>query len=593
MRKPKPPPAKSATPKTGQQPRTAKDASEACVKVFRSLEKNGKPFSAGRASPPSQRVESCFHSYEAESRRVPSSAKVGPAVVVSTAAYSCQMDTNPDEGSTSSSVSDASKPVRKSKSLVEVKNQSQSEMCCPQAVEKEQSFLSENLEKFHNKPRLRCASKSHGSSLEHYIGDKLTSRLLLTKDYKRGQISSYQKRKLYDLERRQKMKRNFRFPKELVQPQIFEVRFLSMMNRQSSESTERAGWLNEKGRGEAHGSKTYQGDIESVGSSEKEPVADSLESQGCSSESSHQLKMLCQQLLANETLMKSCPCSAAGQQQQCPQCTNLWTVMDQLQATLAKYRRAEEHAESPPNQPPPEVEDIFSAPFNRTSSDSNHVELVSVETIEECHVPILSQPISCPILTTNSPSFEFLYEDSDQLEFSNLVQTFNLNLKTPLFQAIKQPSQSPANSIESGYASVKSRSGHSSSLTHFFKKPNIAALFRAPSRRALQLDKVSSEKTVYEEMTRSCQLYARKVRASGERLAENLEEYKEFSLQMLLGEHGSVVLESGALSPCSGSGVEIREDADALQQQEEEEECALDSLEEDAAENFGPLSGNN
>ncbi|XP_048522077.1 uncharacterized protein LOC109536989 isoform X1 [Dendroctonus ponderosae] len=606
VRKPKPPSEQSATPKVRQQTQTTKSGAEACVKVFRSLEKNGKPSSALRDDFHSQRVESCFHRYEAESRRIPSSApltsNVGPAIV-STAAYSCQMDTSQVESSTSSSVSDASKPVRKSKSLVEVKNQSQSEMCCPQAVEKEQSFLSEDLEKFRNKPRLRCASKSHGSSLEQYIGDKFTSRLLLTKDYKRGQISSYQKRKLYDLERRQKMKRNYRFSKEMVQPQIFEVRFLSMMNRQSSESTERAhGRLKEKGHGEAKDSPD-EGDIESAAaeSSEQGQVADGVESAGCSSDSTCQLKLLCQQLLANETLMKSCPCSAPGNQQ-CPACKNVWTVMDQLQATLAKYRRAEDPAENPQypseeaiEQPAPEVEDIFSAPFNQTSSDSNNVELVSVETVEEFRLPILSQPISCPILTTNSPSFEFLYEERDQLEpasqFSNLVQTFNLNLKTPLFQAIKH-TQSPAGSIESGYASVKSRSGHSSSLTHFFKKPNIAALFRAPSRRALQLEKVASEPdvedNVYEEMTKSCQLYARKVKASGEvRLEDNLEEYQEFSLQLLLGGNGSIVLESRALSLRSGSSdMGIREDADEL----EEDECALDSQDDVAAEHFGQLS---
>ncbi|XP_072388355.1 uncharacterized protein [Diabrotica undecimpunctata] len=87
------------------------------------------------------------------------------------------------------------------------------------------------LHRYVNNPNLADSSNSGMDSF--YLGrsvaiePNITSRLLLTKDYKPPQMSSYQRRKIYDKNIRSKLKKKMYLHEKKVR-QIFEVRYLTL-----------------------------------------------------------------------------------------------------------------------------------------------------------------------------------------------------------------------------------------------------------------------------------------------------------------------------------------------------------------------------
>lgn len=437
------------------------------------------------------------------------------------------------------------------------------------------------MEKFANKPNLRCTSKSHGSSLDNYIKGKFTSRLFLTKDYKAGAISSYQKRKLYDEARRQKMKKNFSFRKDVeVGPQVFEVHFLSMINQsKQTEQSLQAPVVNYTSRcvvpTDDQSSKNHLDKVQTN------------YSQRIVVDENPQLKTICKKIMGlsgfDTELLKGTTCTCSEVSKQCSSCKAFVALMDKLHASLEKYRTDPGHSckTIEPEEPTTQLQkivEIYPTCFNKSSNESAPAEVASAFNIVDSDKPIIQkvksshddlilipQPMSCPVLATNSSSFEFLYEETTSLENEPLVrdalladllkpfdQSFNLNtnqynVEMPYFHTASYGSTTV--SIESGYGSIKSKNCCANSFASFFKKPNISALFRPPSSNSnpSEIRSGADERSlVYEKMTKSCQLYAKKVRAVSEMKIEgNTEEFQEFSLKFLLSNDGSVLLGSG------------------------------------------------
>ncbi|KAG5867824.1 hypothetical protein JTB14_028229 [Gonioctena quinquepunctata] len=96
------------------------------------------------------------------------------------------------------------------------------------------------LQKFCNDAKYDSSSKSNTYSLDRYTGKYASSepqesgRLFLTKEYKTSDVSAYQRRKMYDETIRKRKKQKAGTQKTNISPQMFEVRFVTVDNIQSS-----------------------------------------------------------------------------------------------------------------------------------------------------------------------------------------------------------------------------------------------------------------------------------------------------------------------------------------------------------------------
>ncbi|XP_050304892.1 uncharacterized protein LOC126742298 [Anthonomus grandis grandis] len=512
---------------------------------------------------------------------------------INVTAYNCQptlqINLVQAEESLTSSVSDGvPRHNRRSKSLVDLRTQelvlegSKSEIfCCTQAttcnrtMTNGSSLLStNNMEKFTNVPMFRYprTNKDRFTAARIY-----GSTLFVTKDYKNQDMSAYERRKRYDQDIRKKKKRIADKPLDVKPtggPQTFEVRFLSMEGPQQIETDSPIINIS------LGGNAIYQSqDINSYSRPEEFDIEKEL------------LGMLNvgeQDLLFDQHLKADKLLSLVHNDEKIV--TQIYPPenLDKPSNLLAAQKSIKRHMgfcldafcddstersdfSSSNNLHLPD--DISSSNNNSLQSGNGFktsMDLISAEALN-ClsKLPILTQPLSCPTFPTGSPSFAYLYEESgseindsynNQNTLKDLVKPFNqqsfrfnanqYNVETPFHQKDDIES-SFTESVESGYASVKSRNCKPHSLTNFFKRPNIAALLKPPSsslKRTFSGHGVSKQ-TNYDEMTKRCQLYAKKVRESSEmKLNDNKEQYQEISLQMLLGKSSSIILERQTLS---------------------------------------------
>ncbi|KAF7288037.1 hypothetical protein GWI33_000091 [Rhynchophorus ferrugineus] len=436
------------------------------------------------------------------------------------------MDKNHDsnEGSTSSSVSDAlDRIARKSQSLTHIKSKKESEnrpkstVCClkpaPVAINHSSrggSFISNNLEKFLNRPPIK-------TNADHCVESKLTGRLLLTKSYKGGEVSAYQKRKLYDQSIRKRMKRKFKLSKMNVGPQVFEVRFLSMMEPGSVQGDspvqkqvfsfnfdrlKKAGIKSDKTKG-----KEIDGDSDANTESSKCPDATV----------DQKFLKWCQKLFNmtdNGDLQQpdNAQCSCSEYSENCTACKEFVGFLDVLYKSMVSYRNS---VGSMKTHQTGDLEEVFPGQFGCSRSFSCQSFDIS-DTVDKAIR--LSQPASCPMLMSNPSSFEFLYEeaplvhldlDPKETVLRQFDHTFHFSMSHYNVETPSPPGKkcytSPS-ATESGYSSVRSKDNSTSS---FFKKANILALLKPRKHSQIHVENQIEDK--FKEMPETCQTYAENV----------------------------------------------------------------------------------
>ncbi|XP_060528341.1 uncharacterized protein LOC132703231 [Cylas formicarius] len=512
-------------------------------------------------------IDVCFHlpySENEESSRKRESCTLTRSITANAMLENANSVVNKVSTTTSSSAH--VRFVRKSKSLVEIRPRMRNNMY-NESNSEVGSRTRSTLEKFANQPKQRLQSqRSNAQSLDQYLG-KFTSRLFLTKDYKGSQVSSYQRRKLYDDSIRKRMKKKFKLSKNSIGPQIYEVRFLSMLENKD--------FINRSVRSAIHSIDHKDNNIKpamytdvphslAALRTEKSNVGKVTEIYVNNKE--HLMVKFWRKLLAiNSTVaipegFEENQCSCTTFSRNCTACKNFVTLLDLFSSSMSTYCKNGGHSQVDNNTESTSeaTERIMLAPdcdsveicYKSRMNDVNN----STTGMRSWHVPTyrdgtyLTYPTSCPILASRVSSFEYLYErdsndTSREMVFANLTRPFGqifrfnpsqYNVETHFSR--RNTHSSPCSSEESGYGSVKSK--QTSSLDNFFKKPNIAALFTPCSLGTTEFctinhqDRTELEEVVtYDTMVEHCQLNSDQVQEKTES-CENEEEDEEFPLSM-------------------------------------------------------------
>ncbi|XP_066155939.1 uncharacterized protein [Euwallacea fornicatus] len=222
------------------------------------------------------------------------------------------------------------------------------------------------------------------------------------------------------------------------------------------------------------------------------------------------------------------------------------------------------------------IVEIYSAGLHTFSSDSalmvvpsdkelHAVEFINCESPKENGWRLIIQSMSCPTLATTFPSFKFFSEDEASIDneainretflvdlFRPFDHTFNINT-CQYNMDMSHFAESNSESAESGYSTIRSSRYSPNRLVNFFGRLKIAALFK-PSRSTRRTSNEDlNENICSEEMTKSGQRYARKVRQMNSLRESDEQENTEFSLQFLLSKSESATLENRASSISGGN----------------------------------------
>ncbi|KAL1490732.1 hypothetical protein ABEB36_013380 [Hypothenemus hampei] len=540
----------SLTPRFNvREPVTTKPAP--VVKVFRSCEKK---IESSLMEKNAER-EHCFHNYMHGSTKIPNN-KIktnNNNVIIGLATINHHAAIEKFERSTSSSLLEpANRPLTKSKSLIGLRisetikstvKKSNSECCIPE--QENESFMSYELDKYTTHPKLRLPSKSHVSSLDRYIQDKLSSRLLLTKNFKDNKVSSFQRRKLYDQNRRQKLKNSLIQNVQLC-PQIFEVRYLTMLGESSDYRRFAVKETNTLGLVESDTvsmmtntikSQTDQETIEKQElSSTDVGVIQIFPNEELQENEEKDCKTLNQKVLkitetVDENLLNTTSSECKMFSQECSSCKNLTGAMDKPPKPLSKTQKMNSMQDGPLVKDKSsilKIEQLYSCNHLSSTSEKSPIESLTSEEIlkinDSTASSFIKQSISCPVLNTKSSSCDFLYEDTPtDFLLSDLVnqfrQTFNqYNVAETSFLHNHELLIRATESVESGYGSDKSKDPSIPYFKSFFKKPYIAALFRVPiaSRRIESRSEIFINRNINKEMMEKYHFYTRKVKLTGE-----------------------------------------------------------------------------
>ncbi|XP_030749221.1 uncharacterized protein LOC115877200 [Sitophilus oryzae] len=427
--------------------------------------------------------------------------------------------------STSSSLSDTLENVKRSQSLNDIikkrEESTRSKTTCGTKRGLKEfhdtcgSFISNNIEKFTNKPTV---NRSQG--LENDIENKLTGRLFLTKDYKTGEISSYQRRKLYDQSIRKRMKRKFKLSRMEMTPQVFEVRFLSMINQDnllkerkrpiSPIFHKKDNCVVKKSDKLDRGDNNREEDVEQ--SKEAVEAVKDEESSVTKIYFNKELKEqealveLCKKLLKlNKTnelqaVLNGNKCFCSSFTQNCNGCHEFMSFLDLLHSSMSNYCTSSGLEKTNKEEKPGicsggKFGEVF--PGNFGCNRSLSCQSFGISEQNNC----LIQPISCPMLFDNSTSFDYLYEhssDSNKSETSEkFLQSFtkvehNFDMDMNQYNVENSCFYMSKSTTESGYSSIKSKQNSCSS---FFKKCKIITMLKS---------KKSSELNVVTDLQSDC-----------------------------------------------------------------------------------------
>ncbi|VEN48207.1 unnamed protein product [Callosobruchus maculatus] len=309
--------------------------------------------------------------------------------------------------------------------------------------------------------------------------------MMLTKQYKTSDVSSYQKRKMYDNMIRKKMKKKINHSG--YGPQVFEVRFMSL-ERQKPCNTEFSLLSNKREKIE---SKVMSA-INRVSEIKKGMVRSGIESVFINK---HKIYEFCQYLTKGDDPLFD------GTYFGCKTCSCAWNLDDNVDELVNFLRKS--------------ISLFYKCGCNADNGAS----------LENRNNDIYKEGRSGE---EHFIEYEEFYDDDR--ETTSTVQT--------------DKGLASRTSNESGYTSIKSEQ----SAGDFFKKPSIAALMRPPSElqqkrsKLFRSDISDTEMANYNQMARQCQEYAHKVRCYDPSWAN--QNFEEIPLNVLLSRKSLVSVES-------------------------------------------------
>nr|CAI5830486.1 unnamed protein product [Callosobruchus analis] len=343
------------------------------------------------------------------------------------------------------------------------------------------------LQTFMNDAGLTMSSRDT-SQLSDRTEPPQHTTMMLTKQYKTSDVSSYEKRKMYDNMIRKKMKKKINYGN--YGPQVFEVRFMNL-ERQKPCNTELSLSPNKRQKME---SKVMSA-INRVSEIKKGMVRNGVESVFVNKTKIYEF---CQLLtkgddpLFSETYFGCKTCSCAWNIDD-----NIDDLVDFLRKSISFFYKCNCQAD------------------NEATLEKRHNDIYQEGRFGEDHL------IDCE---------EFYGNDDDDRETTSTDRT--------------DKGLASKNSNESGYTSIKSEQ----SADDFFKKPNIAALMCPPSElqqkrsKLFRSDISEIEIANYDQMARQCQEYAHKVRCYDSSRANQT--FEEIPLNVLLAQKSLVSVES-------------------------------------------------
>ncbi|CAH1101675.1 unnamed protein product [Psylliodes chrysocephalus] len=379
------------------------------------------------------------------------------------------------------------------------------------------------------------------------------STLMITKDYRSSDVSSYQKRKKYDEVIRKKMKKRMSLQEKQLS-RIFEVRYLTLddntknvfsnqpetleripeseecLNRRKAEEK----FIKVTNRKYEKFLNSFKKDLDSPYSDLCEFLSKIPESQG-SHRHTFNSKNKCKHCDTGKNFMNfvNYLCNSLKSKCSSTKSTEEDSVKSGPTTKMRKNRSDTKKSISRKKK----LSNI------RKTGDTTSSCYDDIEDNYQfpLNTKISNEHMSCPVLKTSDSSFDFLYQEetnsSDEVPKRpvNSILGFSLNSEITLTKNNQAGLESPC-SETSGYAS--SRSKHSFSLLNFFKKPKMAALLKPQIAEGMFGGR---EVTSYNnKMMQECRNYAQKVKEESElKLDINDEPYEEIPLDVLLKKSNS------------------------------------------------------